>query len=66
MKTIKRKRPLLNFTIDKEVLLKFNEYCKKNCINKSRKLEQLVMNYLEKQNGKKQSSFARNNRKDEE
>jgi hypothetical protein len=53
MKTIKRKRPLLNFTIDKEVLLKFNEYCKKNCINKSRKLEQLVMNYLEKQNGKK-------------
>jgi len=44
---IKRNRPLINFTIDAELLRKFNLFCKNNCINKSKLIEMLIKTWIE-------------------
>ena len=36
----------LSVTIDKTILKKFNDYCNKNVINKSRFIEKLISDFL--------------------
>ena len=36
-----------NFTIDKKVFNRFREYCKKNCINMSAKVESYIKKEIE-------------------
>jgi metal-responsive CopG/Arc/MetJ family transcriptional regulator len=37
----------LNASIDKNLLKKFNEYCNKNLINKSKQIEDLMKKFVE-------------------
>ena len=37
----------LNASIDKNLLRKFNEFCEKNLINKSKQIEELMKKFLE-------------------
>ena len=37
-----------NFTIDEKMFKKFREYCKKNCINMSAKIESYIKKETEK------------------
>ena len=39
----------LTASISQEVLKKFNEYCEKNSINKSDKIEKLIIRFLEEE-----------------